>query len=212
MSFDPITLVLVQAAADCYLPNLAPDWQNTEKTCHVYKSVRNGVLTFAFEGTTDISEWLIDFDALQIQTSPDHPAFGPLHLVYWNNVQAAVDLYILPTLQTLGFPSYYVAGHSKGAGEATETHAYLKWLGHPPLAVRAYEPPRVGGPLLAAYLSGTDHEWTQTYNADGDDIVTTVPFPPKWAHIGSPIRLKVPDSYGIAQKHRIQAQQEALAA
>ena len=209
---DPILLPLGQASADCYAPGAIPTWQSSLRLVHAFHSlvrVENAWFnTIAFEGTTDWQEWMVDFFASQIPVI-EHPTLGFVHAGFLLNVQAVFGG-IVKELGALGWPPFYVTGHSKGAGEAILAAGLLKVLGHPPLAVRAYEPPRVGGPVLAAYLADQDLAWTQTYNADGSDLVTLVPDGPSWKHDERCVRLQVPDTYGIVQKHLIPAVIEAI--
>ena len=208
MSLDRITLPLAEAAAACYAPGATPTWQSEFRLVHVFHSVVLDTNCFAFEGTTDLAEWAVDFFALQVPVF-DHPILGAVHAGFLLDVEAVIGN-IIAKMSSLGWPPFYVTGHSKGAGEAILCHALLKALGHPPLATRAFEPPRVGSEKLKAFLADDDLIWTQTWNADGADLVTLVPDGPTWCHDGTRLRLEVPDAYGIAEKHRIPAVLEAL--
>jgi predicted lipase len=206
--YDELTMVLAPLAAATYRDDGVPSFQNASGTCQVFHTTVNGMNCFTFEGTTDFEEWVIDLLAVEMPIF-EHPSYGPVHLGFYLDIKDAVA-FMLATLEPLGWPPFYLNGHSKGAAEAQLAHAELKSAGHPPLATRAYEPPRVGGPGLAAFLVGEDIQWTQTYNARGADLVTMVPVGPTWTHVGPPIRLAVPDTYGIAAKHEIPAVLAAL--
>lgn len=198
---DALLFPLANAAGACYVEPPAPTFENELKSCHVYESTVNGHPCFAFEGTTDIQEWIIDFLAIQVPVL-QHPVLGWVHMGFWEDIGPCVDD-IENRLHELGNPPFYITGHSKGAGEAILCHAALKVRGLTPLATRAYEPPSVGGPVLAQFLAGDDLMWTQTFNREGPDIVTLVPGGPTWSHDGQCQRLVVPDNYDVATKHRI---------
>lgn len=205
---DPYLLPLAQAAAATYVPGAVAWYQNDTQTCQVFRSVVADHPCFAFEGTQTFREWLVDFFALEVPFI-QHPAAGPIHLGFYLDIRTAVDA-IGAELASLGWPSFLIAGHSKGAGEAVLAHMELKARGHPPLATRAYEPPMVGTAALSSYLAIDDIGWTQTANGDGPDIVTLVPDWPDWEHQGMLTRLLVPDAYGIAEKHAVAAVLAAL--
>lgn len=208
MSLDRVTLPLAEAAAACYAPGAVPTWQSSLRLVHVFHSVVLDTNCFAFEGTTDWQEWVVDFFAVQVPVF-DHMLLGPVHAGFLLNVESILGD-IIAKLSGLGWPPFYLAGHSKGAGEAILCHALLKAIGHPPLATRVFEPPRVGGTQLKSFLAGDDLIWTQTWNAEGSDLVTLVPDGLTWCHDGQVLRLQVPDTYGLAEKHRIPAVLEAL--
>ncbi len=170
------------------------------KTVHVFLSMLDGIHTVAWEGTTDLQEWMVDFLALPnpfytIEYGPTH--FGITETMF--SVVDAIDAYF----KSLGYPPYLNTGHSKGGGESIVFHAEMKRRGHPPLLTRAYEPPQVGGKELRDYLGDQDIKWTATVNVHGRDIVTQVPFGDPWMHVNDPILLTVPDTYDVPTKHRI---------
>ncbi len=205
MSLD---LSLAEACAGTYVLGVVPQWTNHMRTVHAFLSMIDGVHVVAFEGTTDLQEWLVDFLALP---EPFYtPEYGPTHFGITETMLSVSDS-IEAYFAGLGFPPYYVTGHSKGAGEAILFHAEMKRRGHPPIATRAFEPPLVGSRRLRDYLSDQDVKWTSTVNAHGRDIVTQVPFGDLWTHVNDPILLTVPDDYDIPTKHRIPAVVAALA-
>ncbi|HVC61821.1 MAG TPA: hypothetical protein VND19_15835 [Acetobacteraceae bacterium] len=207
---DPYLLPLARAAAATYVPSAVCWLQNDTRTCQVFRSVVAGHPCFAFGGTQTFREWLVDFLALEVPCF-QHADAGPIHLGFYLDIRSAIDAMCVE-LASLGWPSFLVAGHSKGAGEAVLAHMELKARGHAPLATRAYEPPMVGTAALTRYLAGDDIGWTQTANRAGPDIVTLVPDWPEWEHQGVLMRLLVPDAYGIAQKHEVAAVLVALVA
>jgi hypothetical protein len=204
-------LPLAQAAAACYANDAVFAWQNELKLAHVLHTTVNGVNTFAMAGTMDVQEWLVDLLAMPVPVAA-HPQLGDVHAGFLIDVEGAVRDCIVPTMEKLGWPPFYLTGHSKGAGEAILAHGLLKALGHAPLATRAFEPPSVGGGDLVAFLAGEDLVWTQTFNASGDDIVTLVPKGPTWWRPPSLVRLPVPDTDDWVTKHKIPAVLAAIGA
>lgn len=202
MISDPLLFPLATAAAGTY-EDTPPQWSDDVDLVHVYLSEVNGTHCIAFEGTTDFQEWLVDFLALEIPVFC-HPQLGPVHLGFMRDVMSVAHK-IEAYLQSLGWPPYYVTGHSKGAGEALLFHGYMKTIGHPPLATRAYEAPRVGSSIMRDYLAGEDIAQTATHNYHGTDIVTRVPFGFTWCDMREPIELIVPDPDDIPTKHKIPA-------
>ncbi len=178
------------------------------KTVHVFLSMLDGVHVVAWEGTTDLQEWMVDFLSAPV---PFHSEYGPTHFGITGTMFSVVDQ-IDEYFKSLDYPSYLNTGHSKGAGEAIVFHAEMKRRGHPPWATRAYEPPQVGGKELRDYLSDQDVKWTATVNAHGRDIVTQVPFGDPWMHVNDPILLTVSDDYDVPTKHRIACIVAALSA
>lgn len=195
---------LAAAGAGTY-SGAVPTWENEAKTIHAYLSEVQGLPCIAFEGTSDLTEWLIDFLAAPIT---GNPVLGPVHYGIFRGVFEIVG-HIAAYLDGKG--PYYVTGHSKGAGEAILFAALMKDMIRPPLACYAFEPPQIGGSKLRDYLSDVDVRWTETRNVHGRDLVTQIPFGPDWCHVNDPIVLQVPDEYDIPTKHRIPAVIEALA-
>lgn len=199
---DPLLVPLAQAAFNCYALDGVPTFQNELRTCHVFESRVGGRPCFAFEGTIDIQEWIVDLCAFEVPVF-NHLRLGPVHLGFWLDIEPVLDD-IENRLQELGWPAYYLTGHSKGGGEAILAHGALKARNHGPLATRVFEPPCVGSAVLARYLVGDNIMWTQTFNEEGDDIITLLPGGPTWAQVGVRQRLIVPDTYSIAEKHRME--------
>jgi hypothetical protein len=196
MNSDPLILPLAHAAAACY--GAQPTWSAES---HVYHSVVNGVDTFAFEGTADGADWLVNFTALPWPIH-DHLTVGPVHLGWWRSVQSTLPQ-IVAFLEGKGWPPFYVCGHSKGAAEAILAHTALKLLGHAPLATRAYEPPKVGTVLLRDYLFRDDIRWTRTWNDYGLDTVCCVPEFPPWSHIDRVVDLAVSNTVDDVARHKM---------
>jgi hypothetical protein len=198
---DPLLLPLANTENATYGTASVPTWQNASGTCRVHLTIVNYTHTFAFEGTTDFAEWLQDFNPLEIPDKFD-PQIGPIHLPTLNNVREVLP-FITACLDGLGKPPCYIVGHSKGSREGPVCHALLKSLGYAVSAGYYFEPPRTGGPMLRDYLANESIVMTQTFNNHGSDIVTLVPDGPQWVHIRPLIRLQVPDSFSIGNKHRM---------
>lgn len=206
---DATTLKLAPYAAKCYVDGVQPAYQNDDLTCHLYHFIDGDAHVWAFSGTLPkIDEWLVDLNAVD-QPIHDHPSLGPVHLGLWENTSGALA-FISAKMQDLGWPAFYVCGHSKGAAQAILASAALMDAGHAPVACRAFEPPRVGSVSLVRFLSGFDIAWTQTYNANGSDPVTVVPFWSPFVSLPNVIPLQVPDDADIATKHKIPAVLSAL--
>jgi hypothetical protein len=207
---DPLLLPLAEASYYCY-SDAPATFQNELRTCHVYQSViGDSINCFAFEGTTDIQEWIVDFMAALIPVH-NHPRIGLVHAGFLLDIEPVIDD-IVNKLDELGKPPFYLTGHSKGAGEAILAHAILKDRGYPPLATRVFAPPMIGTAMVANFLAGEDIVWVQTWNSHGDDIVTMVPGGPFWSQCGRRLRLQVSDAYDIATKHKMPAILMALRA
>jgi hypothetical protein len=217
MAAPPLHL-FCEAAASTYVAGAVPFFSNG--LVQVYLSELEGKPCFSNEGTHDTVGWMVDFLAAPIKLHA-HPIFGPVHAGFFSDAMAA-SIAITAYLSSQNWPDYYLSGHSKAASEVIAEHAIMKDAGHPPLATRAFEPARAGGPQLEAFLKGEDIVWTRTINSRGVDLVTdvawgtilTIPLNPSvcWSHIGDPVMLVVPDSYDIPQKHEIPAVLAAVAA
>lgn len=195
--------LLIKPVAAAYTPGLVPWFNGAGKTCQVYRSVVGDLNCFTFGPTETWQEWAVDFFAVDVPVH-NHPLFGPVHLGLWLDSQEAI-VAIAAALASLGWPSYYFADHSKGAGQSVLAHAAMMSLERAPLATAAFEPPCVGGPMLTRFLAGQTIVYTETHNARGFDTVTQVPEGPTWEHQGERIVLQVPDAFGIAQRHEIAA-------
>lgn len=197
-------LDLAAAAAGCY-ENFKPTWTNPQGDVSAFLSEVRGAICIGFEGSHDALDWLANLDAIPVP-APGFPEFGDVHQGLYRTASSVIPQ-ITAYLAGRNWPPCYVAGHSKGAGEAIFLGARLKAAGHPPLLVAAFEPPRVGGPKLRAYYADMEVALTQTRNAAGSDIVTLVPPGPVslWCHPRDPVVLRVPDSLGIIAKHQISA-------
>jgi len=95
---------------------------------HVFLSTVGDTTVIAFEGTTDPTEWLIDFEAIPVdERTFNHADLGLVHLGWWQDV-TSVAATIIAKLNTIPGPKA-CTGHSKGAGEALIFAAYAKTQG-----------------------------------------------------------------------------------
>jgi lipase (class 3) len=201
---DPLPLARASALAYTAVP-----WFQTD-TCQVTLSIIDGVATFAFRGTGDFAEWMVDLFAIETIGAPGDP-FGPVHAGFWHDSSAARGE-ILAWIDAHPGQPFRVIGHSKGGSEAILTHAALKVMGHAPLPTWVFEPAEAGSSALADFL-GDEVQWTQTVNVHGVDFITRVHGEGVWATLKpEPRRLAVPDSYGVVAKHRIETVVAALEA
>lgn len=181
-----------------YAPGAVPWFVSASGTCQVYRSVVDGVNCFTFGPTEDWQEWAVDFMAVRIPVH-NHPEFGPVHLGFWEDIQSSMAA-VRQVMADLGWPPWYGAWHSKG-NQGVLMAAQFKSEGHPPLGLACYEPPCVGGPDLTLFMEPVPIAWSKTMNATGADIVTQLPDGPGWDHQGQEVILRVPDAYGLAEKH-----------
>jgi len=95
-----------------------PTW--TTDVTHAYLSVVNGVWVFAWEGTTDLAEWAVDFEAIPVdERGFNHDALGWVHKGWWDDVDSLAKPMLAQahSIQAQG-QRMACTGHSKGAGEA----------------------------------------------------------------------------------------------
>lgn len=180
----------------CYDPQAVPRWSTG--TVHAFEALLDDVPQIQFEGTCNLLEWAVDLAA--IQPWP-HEHLGDLAEAFWQNTMQVAPA-ILDYVKTLTGP-YDIQGHSKGGPNGLCLGAYLTLAGYPPRTIVAFECARAGGRTLRNFLlnAGIRVVQTVTVNMYGRDIVTTLP--PWGVDITEPIVLTVPDSYDIAQKHRL---------
>lgn len=205
-------LLFAEACSKTYDKDNIPLFEDSLKTVHVFMTEIDGIPTFAWEGTSDFQEWMIDFLAVNVPLS-DHPLLGKIHSGFLRDI-LAIKPKIWSWLEEKGWPEYYNTGHSKGAAESIVFHALMKAEGHAPKATYSFEPPRVGTQVLVDYMSKEPLEWTYTKNSHGIDLVCQVPFETllfQYKNINDHGKeLIVPDTYDIPTKHRIPAVLEAI--
>jgi triacylglycerol lipase len=128
-------------------------------------------LCIAFPGTDNMDCWGADFDVAPISV----PGVGNVHRGFWNALQAIA----VPVLAAIGDKPVTLVGHSLGAAIAILCAASLTVAGKPPVAVYAFEPPRVSPDLTIRTLLA---KVPLHLYKNGNDLVTDVP--PGWQHAG----------------------------
>jgi hypothetical protein len=181
-----------------------PWYQSPSGTCQVYKGIVQDLVTYGFGATRTWQEWIVDFEALDVPVH-NHPEFGPIHLGLWDDMQGALAA-MAADLAALGWPSWLMGCHSKGAGQGILAHAAFQSMDHAPLAGRYFEPPMVGTKVLIDHIDKHEHNdqevvWTQTWNKNGPDVVTRVPQWPEWHQPDVVTHLQVPDPDDVSIKH-----------
>jgi hypothetical protein len=196
-----------EAVNACYESTAAPYWQDDDKLTHVFIAEIDAVPCFIFKGTIDWQEWVFrDFDAVPVPVT-NHPTLGFLHAGFARGALSFLPV-ALKFITDNSLPAFDISGHSKGAGEGEALAGLLKDAGYAPRKVRLFEPPMVGMPELRSALADLDIVGTQTFNDDGNDLVTEVP--PLFVQPVDLLRLKVPNDLSLADKHRMPAVIEAL--
>ena len=174
---------LVAAAAATYATPTA-DFSGADGAVRVFRSVIDGVPTYAIEGTHDPLGWALDFMALPIElhASVEHPDVGFVHAGF----NAALDSVWATLVAAMAKdPIYVIVGHSLGAGLAILATGRQVALGRPPVQWAAFAPPRVGfKQLLALVAKVPGHAYR-----NGNDPVTDVPFRalPLWVYEQVPL-------------------------
>jgi hypothetical protein len=197
-------LALAQFQNACYVDAAVPTWENPEKTCHVFFGLVENHPTICFEGTIDLKEWVLD-DFNPLESADDLAPVGFVHQPSLHNVRG-VWVAVVQKMTSLNWPSFYVVGHSKGAREAALFAVACIAIGHPPMDLVLFEPPRIGGRQLRDYLARAETGLfaTQTWNSHGIDILTLIPWGFGWEDAIPLTSLQVPDTYGLVIKHKMQ--------
>lgn len=138
-------------------------------------------LCVVFRGSDDIASWIHDLDALTTNV----PGVGDVHEGFWTAWQAIAA----PVTAAIGNQPVTFVGHSLGAAMAILAAVSATLAGKPPLAVYAFEPPRVSPGLgVRTLLAGVPLHLFR----NGGDPVTNLPWfwnqPALLTHIG-PSRL-----------------------
>ncbi|MEI7296572.1 lipase family protein [Paraburkholderia tropica] len=154
-------------------------------------------LVVAFPGTDNADCWGADFDVVPVAV----PGMGDVHrgfLEAWQAIATQVTA-------AIGDQPVTFVGHSLGAAISLVAAASFTLAGKPPIAVYAFEPPRVSPNLtIRTLLSKVP---VHLYK-NGNDIVPDVPFGWNHAallvHIGTPL-LPLPNIRDHAIARVIQA-------
>lgn len=136
-------------------------------------------LVVAFRGSDDEESWLTDFDIEVMNV----PGVGDIHRGFWTAYQAiAADV-----VKAVGDKPATLTGHSLGAALATCCAVALVLASKPPVAVYAFESPRITPDFgVRTLLSKVPVHLYKT----GNDVVPDVPVDWQHAalltHIGKP--------------------------
>lgn len=136
---------------------------------------RGDVSYLIFRGTDSVHDWILDADIRKIKTR-----FGYVHHGFWNGLNAIWND-VLKANDGLE-SKYVVCGHSLGAAEATLAACLLEQYDNVKvLGVYLFGSPRVGGYSFK-------YPKVKTFRVvNGTDIVTRVPSPVRFKHVGDRI-------------------------
>ncbi len=141
--------------------------------CALIEAVEGDLAMLVFKGTSRLTDWLANFDALPTQWS----GAGRVH----RGFQGAVEKIWDPLASLLKeHQNIFYTGHSLGAALATLTASL-----HPPTALYTFGSPRVGDDIFADSLSATPiHRVVNA--ADAVPRVPPAAAPFLYAHVGQP--------------------------
>ena len=125
-----------------------------------------------FRGTTDVKDWLTDFKLIPASWAGRglvHEGFAEALKLVWARITASLDTNVPPDCPL------FIAGHSLGAALATLASSL-----RPPRALYTFGSPRVGDDDFGATLAAVNNFRV----ANNRDIVTTVPPPLPFHHVG----------------------------
>jgi len=136
-------------------------------------------LVVAFPGSDNFSCWEADFDAEPVEVG----GVGKLHRGFWSSWQTiAADV-----MKAIDGQPVSLVGHSLGGAIAVCAAVSLVLAGKPPIAVYAYEPPRVSPDLGVRTLLA---KMPVHLYWNGLDIVPSLP--PDWQHAALPMHIGKP--------------------
>jgi triacylglycerol lipase len=149
----------------------APDIGKADSASRAIVRQTAAGLCVAFPGTDNLDCITTDLNAVPI----DVREVGRVHRGFWQAWQEIAK----PVLDAIGDQPVTLVGHSLGAALAICAAVSLTLAGKPPLAVWAFEPPRVSPDIsVRTMLSGVP---LHLYR-NGNDVVPTVPL--GWSHAG----------------------------
>jgi hypothetical protein len=157
----------------------APDIGKADSASRAIVRQTTAGLVVAFPGTDNLDCWGADFDVVPVSV----PGMGEVHRGFWQATQAIGA----EVMAAIGDKPVTLVGHSLGAAISILTAASLVLAGKPPVAVYAFEPPRISPDLGVRTLLAKVP--VHLYK-NGLDIVPYVP--PGWhhaallTHIGKP--------------------------
>lgn len=162
-------------AAEAY--SAAPDIGKADSASRAIVRTTSAGLYVAFPGTDNADCWGADLDAVPVSV----PGMGSVHRGFyeaWQDIAPAVTA-------AIGAQPVTLVGHSLGAAIALLAAASLTLAGKPPVAVYAFEPPRVSFDLTLRNLLA---KVPLHLYRNGNDIVTNLPLggvhPGLLTHIG----------------------------
>lgn len=136
-------------------------------------------LCVAFRGSDDVDSWIHNLDAVPVSV----PGMGDCHRGFYLAWQAIAP----EVIAAIGDRPVTLAAHSLGAAIALLAAASLTLAGKPPVAVYAFEPPRVSFDLTLRNLLA---KVPMHLYRNGSDPVTNLPpsgmHPALLTHIGKP--------------------------
>jgi predicted lipase len=132
MILNPLTYALLAQDAYSAIPQIGEESSSARA---IIQSTIDGT-AFAFPGTDNVACWLADLDCAVADT--------PLGRIHKGFNDAAMSIVSMLERQATATPGQIVlCGHSEGAALALIIGGYLCKAGRPPLAIFAFEPPRV---------------------------------------------------------------------
>lgn len=148
-----------------------PDIGDAKSASRAITRLTDVGLCVAFPGTDNLECVGADLDALTVSV----PGIGRVHKGFWQAWQAIAT----PVLEAIGDQPVTLIGHSLGAAIAICAAASMALAGRPPIAVWAFEPPRVSPDIsVRTTLAGVPLHLFK----NGNDAVPDIP--PGWNHAG----------------------------
>lgn len=166
----PSEAELVDLEACAYDPARTPFIATFDNAVRVFLDTSNPDFnTFEIQGTRDRIGWALDFIAAPHTPGHEDADLGFLHLGFY----LAAKSVTLKMSTVLASKPTGIVCHSLGGAIGLLNAVWLAAGGVPPLFVRAYAPPRVGGAKFVAAVAKLRN--VIAYR-NGDDPVPQVPF------------------------------------
>jgi triacylglycerol lipase len=177
-------LLLAQGAERAY--HKTPDiGEHTSASRAIVEKI-GGNTVISFPGSDNLACWLADLNV----TIRDVPGMGRVHEGFWKSWKKIADGVQAVSVRH----STILSGHSLGAALAILAGAALCLSGKPPLAVYAFEPPRVSIDSTITKLFSDNHVEVFLYR-NGFDVVPMIPrILHSWQHCGTLIEIGTPSS------------------
>lgn len=135
----------------------------------------------AFRGTTNLADGVTD-----LTTSKVHHPFGEAHEGFSVAFHSAKFKLVEAIRRRRTNQPVWVTGHSLGAALATLATAYLPSQKMKPRFLYTFGSPRVGDPDFSAKFMKIFQNRVFRFR-NNQDVVTNVPIPPFFEHVGEPI-------------------------